>query len=173
MKFTEFIKKRREVLRLTQEDLAGRLGTTTAYVGLIELGQRRPKKVTSLEKLRIALGIEQKDSGWFARFITYGEKPELCGKYLSTRVIYQEPDSGIPVITEDSPVYQAFSDVVNQPSIDQEQLLRVLTLMQDPANPLYQIIALLFDKPAEIIETLLQRIQFELQLLEHPPKKDS
>ncbi len=173
MEFTEFIKKRREVLGLTQEELARRLGTTTAYVGLMEVGQRRPKKVTSLEKLRTALGIEEKDSGWFFRYVIYGEKPEHCDKYLATRVIYQEPDSGSIVITEDSPVYQAFSDVVKHPSVDQEQLLQVLKLLQDPEHPLSQIIALLLDKPPEVIATLLQRIQFELQLIEHPPKKDS
>jgi transcriptional regulator with XRE-family HTH domain len=173
MEFTEFIKKRREVLGLTQEDLARRLGTTTAYVGLIELGQRRPKKVTSLEKLRTALEIAEQDSGWFFRFITYGEKSEFCDTYLTTRVIYQEPDSGSTVITEDSPVYQAFSDVVNHPSIDQEQLLQVLKLLQNPEHPLSQIIALLLDKPSEVIATLLQRIQFELQLTKYTPKKDS
>lgn len=171
MKFTEFIKKRRDILRLTQEDLARRLGTTTAYVGLIEGGKRRPKKVTSLEKLRIALDIEKKDSGWFARFITYGEKPELCDKYLRPRVLYQEPDSGESVITEDSPVYQVFSDVVKQPSTDQDQLLQVLTLMQDPKHPLYQMIVLLLDQPTEVVATLLQRVQFELQLIKRSQQK--
>ena len=173
MKFTEFIKKRREVLRLTQEDLARRLGTTTAYVGLMELGQRRPKKVTSLEKLRTALDIEEKDSGWFFRFITYGEKPKFCDKYLTARVLYQEPESGEGVITEDSPVYQAFSDVVNQPSIDQDQLLQVLTVMQDPKHPLHQMITLLLNQPTEVVATLLRRVQFELQLIEHPPQQKS
>jgi transcriptional regulator with XRE-family HTH domain len=173
MKFTEFIKKRRDILRFTQEDLARRLGTTTAYVGLIEGGHRCPKKVTSLEKLRIALDIEEKDSGWFARFSTYGEKPELCNKYLRPRVLYQEPDSGESIVTEDSPVYQAFSDVVKQPSVDQDQLLQVLTVMQNPKHPLHQMIVLLLDQPPEVIATLLHRVQFELQLIERPPKKDS
>ncbi len=173
MKVTEFIKKRRDVLRLTQEDLARRLGTTTAYVGLIEGGQRRPKKVTSLDKLRIALEIEEKDSGWFFRFITYGEKPKFCEKYLTARMIYPEPESGSAMVIEDSPVYQAFSDAVNRPSIDQDQLLQVLTVVQDPKHPLNQMITLLLGQPTEIIATLLQRVQFELELIEHTGKKSS
>lgn len=173
MKFTEFIKKRRNILRLTQEDLARRLGTTTAYVGLIEGGKRCPKKVTSLEKLRIALDIEERDSGWFARFTTYGKEPERCDKYLTPRVLYQKPESGEGVITEDTPVYQAFSDVVNQPSIDQDQLLQILTVMQDPKHPLHQLITLLLNQPTEVVATILRRVQFELQLIEHPPQQKS
>ncbi len=171
MEFTQFIKKRRDVLGLTQEDLARRLGTTTAYVGLIELGQRRPKKVTSLEKLRKALDIGEKDSGWFFRFVTYNENPGFCDKYLSSRVIYHEPDSGSPVITENSPVYQAVSDVITHSAIDQEDLLQVLTLLQDPEHPFSQIIAFLLDKPPEMLETLLQRLRFELQLIERTSPK--
>lgn len=165
MKFTEFIKKRREILGLTQAELARRLGTRTAYVGLMELGKRRPKKVTSLEKLRTALEIEERDSGWFFRFITYEEKPEVGDKYLKREVFYQEPVSRNVVITEDSPAYQAFSSIVNHPSVDQDQLLQVLTLMQDPAHPISQVIALLLDQPTDVVETLLQRLRFELQLI--------
>ncbi len=166
MEFTEFIKKRRDVLELTQEDLAKRLGTATAYVGLIELGKRRPKKVTSLEKLRTALEIEEQDSGWFFRFITYGEQPEYCQKYLNVSRFYQTPSAQGLVLSEDSPVYQAFSSAIEHPSVNPEHLRQVLILLQTPEHPFSRMITLLLGKPSDILEILLERLSFELQLLE-------
>lgn len=166
MEFTEFIKKRRDVLELTQEDLAKRLGTATAYVGLIELGKRRPKKVTSLEKLRTALEIEEQDSGWFFRFITYGEQPEYCQKYLNASRFYQTPSAQGLVLSEDSPVYQAFSSAIEHPSVNPEHLRQVLILLQTPEHPFSRMITLLLGKPSDILEILLERLRFELQLLE-------
>ncbi|MDY0092821.1 MAG: helix-turn-helix transcriptional regulator [Candidatus Vecturithrix sp.] len=166
MEFTEFIKKRRDVLELTQEDLAKRLGTATAYVGLIELGKRRPKKVTSLEKLRTALEIEEQDSGWFFRFSTYGEQPEYCQKYLNVSRFYQTPSTHGLVLSEDSPVYQAFSSAIEHPSVNPEHLRQVLILLQTPDHPFSRMITLLLDKPSDILEILLERLHFELQLLE-------
>ncbi len=164
--FTEFLKKRRDVLGLTQEDLAQRLNTTTAYVGLMELDQRRPKKVTSLEKLRIALEIDEQDSGWFYRFVTYDEHPEFCPHYLTSDENYPEPSSGDFVISEDTPMYRALSEIVKHPALDQEQVLRLLRLMQQPQHPLVQMLTLLMQQPDEVIATLLHRLRFELQLLE-------
>lgn len=166
MEFTEFIKKRRDLLDLTQEDLAKRLGTATAYVGLMELGKRRPKKVTSLEKLRTALEIEEQDSGWFFRFITYGEQPEYCQKYLTASRFYQTPSGKGIVLSEDSPIYQAFSSAIGHPDVNPEHLRQVLILLQTPDHPLSRMIELLLEKPTEILETLLERLRFELQLLE-------
>lgn len=166
MEFTEFIKKRRDLLELTQEDLAKRLGTATAYVGLMELGKRRPKKVTSLEKLRTALEIEAQDSGWFFRFVTYGEQPEYCQKYLDASRFYRTPSVQEIVLSEDSPVYQAFSSAMEHPNVNPEHLRQVLILLQTPEHPLSRMIELLLGKPAEILETLLERLRFELQLLE-------
>ena len=170
MEFTTFLKKRREVLGLTQEDLAKRLGTATAYIGLIEVGKRRPKKVISLEKLRIALEIEEQESGWFFRFATYGEHPEHCQKYLKASPFYQASSETRAVLSEDAPVYQAFSSAVQHPDINQEHLRQVLLLLQTPEHPLAQILALLIEKPPEILETLLERLRFEMQLLEKPSK---
>lgn len=168
MEFTTFIKKRREVLGLTQEDLAKRLGTATAYIGLIEVGKRRPKKVSSLEKLRIALELGEQESGWFFRFATYGEHPEQCQKYLNASHFYQTAIETQAILSEDAPVYQAFSAAVHHPDINQEHLRQVLILLQAPEHPLTQIIALLLEKPPELLETLLKRLRFEMQLLENP-----
>lgn len=51
------VRKHREVLRLSQEDLGARASLDRTYIGQVERGRRNPTMV-SLQRISHALGIE-------------------------------------------------------------------------------------------------------------------
>ncbi|MBC2668223.1 helix-turn-helix transcriptional regulator [Novosphingobium piscinae] len=51
------VRRHRQVLRLTQEELAGRADLDRTYIGQIEQGRRNPTMI-SLQRVAHALGLE-------------------------------------------------------------------------------------------------------------------
>ncbi len=60
LQFAKRLKRLRKQAHLTQEELAARTHLSTTFIGLLEIGQRRPSLKT-LQKIATVLGIKGKD----------------------------------------------------------------------------------------------------------------
>ena len=58
--FGEVIRERRRILNLTQQQVAGRIGVSTPFVGHLELCKRRPSHHT-VQRLADVLGFDQSE----------------------------------------------------------------------------------------------------------------
>jgi len=61
--FGKFIRTRRKALKLTQSELARRLGVDDAYISAIERGVRTPGDVVFIDQLGRALALDQDGQG--------------------------------------------------------------------------------------------------------------
>ena len=60
LKFGKKLKRIRKNLGFTQEDLADKTRLSTTFIGLLEIGKRRPS-IKTLQKIASALKIDVKD----------------------------------------------------------------------------------------------------------------
>lgn len=60
LKFGRKLKRIRKNIGFTQEDLADKTRLSTTFIGLLEIGKRRPS-IKTLQKIATALKIDVKD----------------------------------------------------------------------------------------------------------------